>query len=157
MSRPGDRLRPLAARVFSPITMERLIAPLIADMQLEYDTARLRGSGWNLVWTRAVGYTAFGKAVMVFAKYRLGSAIEAWAVSDDHAMGRVVGFMIGTVVGVFTLMNLTALTRPSRMLPAIFLQTLPFAIAVGLPFGILCGLRGRTITNRVRRATLLWA
>lgn len=37
------------------------------------------------------------------------------------------------------------------------LQAVPFAIAVGLPFGILCGLRGRHVTNRVRRATLWWA
>jgi hypothetical protein len=35
MSRPGDRLRALAARVFDAQTMERLVDPVIADLHAE--------------------------------------------------------------------------------------------------------------------------
>jgi hypothetical protein len=137
--------------------MERLIDPVIADIQAEYDTALRRGSKWNRYSTRAAGYLAFGKAVMLFSYYRLGKAVPEWMASDEYAMGRVAGFTAAAMALVITVMDRTALLGPTRMLPALLLQAVPFAIAVALPCGILLGLRGRNVTNRVRRATLLWA
>jgi hypothetical protein len=43
MTRSGDRLRTIAARVCSAATMERLIDPLIADLQTEYAEALRHG------------------------------------------------------------------------------------------------------------------
>ena len=62
MTRPGDGLRWIAARVCDQRTMERLVEPIVADLQAEYDTAAAhadRRARW-LVWR---GYGAFWKAL----------------------------------------------------------------------------------------------
>jgi hypothetical protein len=58
MSRPGDRLRALASRVFDDETMERLIDPVIADLQVEYAEASRAGLIWRRRWVRTAGYAA---------------------------------------------------------------------------------------------------
>jgi Lipopolysaccharide export system permease LptF/LptG len=55
MSRPGDRLRALARHLFDAGTMERLIDPVIADLQVEYAEAARDGRVWRRRWVRAVG------------------------------------------------------------------------------------------------------
>src|SRR4051812_17574040 len=50
MRRPGDRLHALAARLFDPSTMERLIDPVIADLQRERADALSRGQVWRGRW-----------------------------------------------------------------------------------------------------------
>lgn len=42
MSRPGDRLRAMAARVFDAVTMERLIDPVIAVCRWEAPMGELQ-------------------------------------------------------------------------------------------------------------------
>ena len=38
MTRPGDRLRRFAAIVCGPETMARLVDPIVADLQAEYES-----------------------------------------------------------------------------------------------------------------------
>ena len=58
MSLPGTRLRTLAARVCSKKTMERLIDPVVGDLQAEYASANsITRRGLALV----SGYVAFAK------------------------------------------------------------------------------------------------
>lgn len=45
-----DRLRALAARLVDLRTMERVIEPLLADVQMEYEDANRRGR--NASWRR---------------------------------------------------------------------------------------------------------
>src|SRR6185295_13556490 len=61
MTRPGTRLRSLAARLFDTSTMERLIDPAIADLQHEHEDAIRRGLVWRGRWIRLAGYAAFWK------------------------------------------------------------------------------------------------
>jgi hypothetical protein len=58
MSRPGDRLRALASWIFDADTMERLIDPVVADLQVEYAEASRTGRVWRRRWVRTVGYAS---------------------------------------------------------------------------------------------------
>ena len=59
MSRPGDWLRAWASHVFDAETMERLIDPVISDLQVEYADASSAGRVWRRRWVRTAGYAAF--------------------------------------------------------------------------------------------------
>lgn len=61
MTRPGNRLRACAARVFDAHTMERLIDPVIADLQVEYAEAVQAGPNWRRRLVRFRGYVAVVK------------------------------------------------------------------------------------------------
>ena len=59
MMAPGTRLRALAARLFAASTMERLVDPAIADLQVEYEEALRSGPRWRCRWIWFVGHLAF--------------------------------------------------------------------------------------------------
>jgi hypothetical protein len=55
MTGPGDRLRAFASRVCRPQAMERLIDPVVADLQCEYAAAQTRRQVWRSRWIRLTG------------------------------------------------------------------------------------------------------
>lgn len=65
MRRPGARLRTMAACVCSSRTMERLIDPVLTDLQIEYDHAVHEGRKWKSRWIWSVGHIAFFQAIAV--------------------------------------------------------------------------------------------
>jgi hypothetical protein len=72
VTRPGDRLRAFAAGWCCPETMERVIDPLIADLQREHGEAVRRGLMWRSRWIQIAGWFAFLK-VIVFCTWAGGS------------------------------------------------------------------------------------
>ena len=159
MSRPGDRLRALAARVCGPATMERLIDPVIADLQCEHAGAVRRGDAWRAVWIRFVGVWALGRVIAALVI----AAPRSWAAADDWAMGRTLGLIALVTAGIVFLDSLSylpgALTHlrgadAVRGLLYLGPQAFPIALSAGVLFGVAFGLRGRAITDRLRRATL---
>lgn len=58
MNRPGDRLRALASYVFDAETMERLVDPVVADLQLECAEASRTGQVWRRRWLRTAACAA---------------------------------------------------------------------------------------------------
>jgi hypothetical protein len=66
MTRPGDRLRRVAARFCNRSAMERLIDPAVADLQAEYQAVQT-ASAWTRVWTLLRGYTACLKVIALCA------------------------------------------------------------------------------------------
>lgn len=68
MSRPGDRLRAVASHLFDVETMEHLIDPVVADLQLEYAEASRAGRVWRRRWVRAVGYAAILRVGIIPAR-----------------------------------------------------------------------------------------
>ena len=51
MRRPGDRLRRLASVVCGSETMQRLVEPIVADLQAEYEASVADGA-WRTQWVR---------------------------------------------------------------------------------------------------------
>src|SRR5947208_809553 len=94
MIRPGDRLRSMASRVCGTNTMERLVDPVIADLQCEHGEAIRRGQVWHSRWIRMAGYAAFWKLAMAISMSVSARATLGWAAADDHAAGRTIVFSL---------------------------------------------------------------
>jgi hypothetical protein len=168
MSQPGVWLRSLAARVCSVTTMERLIDPAIADMQCEHADAFSRGRVWRCTWVRIAGSLAFWRVMGALVIERSLDGAYEWAAADGWAVGRVLGFVTAATVAVTLLLELPALLQTGRLFGAkrigtalaflyLIPQAFPLAISVGVLFGILYGMRGRAVTDRLRHAIMMLA
>jgi Lipopolysaccharide export system permease LptF/LptG len=156
VTRPGETLRSIAQRFCTPATMERLIDPVIADLQCEHADAVVHRRVWHARWIRVAGYVAFWKVAVI----GVGRASTgALMTPHDGAIDRTIRFS-GLATTALTLVFMwpsvwTFLSHPGHRL-AIFLTLVPSAMSVALPMGIvvgvLCGLRGRVATSRVRQA-----
>lgn len=165
MTRPGGRLRGIAARVCRAETMERLIDPLVADLQSEYAAAVRRGHVWRRRWVRVAGYAAFSKVVAFCALRGSLGTLHDGIEDDRQTLRRTVGFSVsGIVVATLVLLVLSLPTahvwtrmEPSQLRLVVYLapHTLPLAIPVGLLLGILYGLAGRAVSRRSQRAVLM--
>ena len=173
--RPGDRLRALASRVCSDAAMERLIDPVLADLQREDADAARRDKAWRRRAIRIAGTLAFWKVITVHAATRAPALARDWAAADQYALGRTVSFsaaFIATLTLVFVWLPLSSsvIMRDhlgyytkftGHDLAWLVVYVVPQAVAVGFPLGFSCGvlfgLRRRTPTPRVRRTILLIA
>ena len=159
MSRPGDRLRAMAARVCGAKTMERLIDPLVADLQSEYAAAVRRGHVWRSRWVRVAGYAAFSKVIAFCALQGSLGTLHDGIEDDRQTLRRTIAFSIsGIIVATLLLLVLslptahvwTRIEPASQLRLVVYLapQTLPLAVPVGLLLGILYGLAGRAVSPR---------
>jgi hypothetical protein len=111
MTRPGTRLRSLAAGLFAPSTMERLIDPAIADLQHEHDDAVRRGLVWRGRWIRLAGYAAFWKVAGMAAA---GHALRERTAADDRSVRRTVGFSLVAVIALTAVLVWPGFSRFER-------------------------------------------
>jgi len=155
--RPGDRLRALAARVCSPATVERLIDPLIADMQFEHAAARQAGQTWRSRRVRLAGSLAVWRTIAVHGNWAPIRAVGA-AAADEGAVGRTIGYSAAAISAMALLLALLPFSQverrvtdvnPGKLFVYLLPQAVPLAIAFGLPLGIVIALRGRSVTRRV--------
>jgi hypothetical protein len=161
--RPGARLRSFASRVCSRSTMDRLIDPVIADMQCEHEQASRGGQRWRRRWILLEGYLAFWRVLalhvpLVWTK----RAMREWAAADHSAVGRALGSAALTMLilnGVLIAAPLQGITRNDGhvawLLFLLLPQSLPLSLPLSLFVGVLYGLRDRPVTIPVRRAILV--
>jgi hypothetical protein len=113
MRRPGDRLRALAAHIFDAETMERLIDPVVADLQQEYAEALRAGRIWRRRWVRLAGYVAFARVA-----------------------ARPLRVFLAVMFVVMTLLMvppyLSAKYRGLYLLPSSLVIAIPFALTIAL-------------------------
>jgi lipopolysaccharide export LptBFGC system permease protein LptF len=156
---PGHRLRSFARRFCSLGTTQRVVDPLIADLQFEYQRAVADGRIWRARWQLIAGYAAFWQTLGLCTARAAGARTRAWAAADDAAIGRTLGYsaaIITALVCLLALMPLAAVLQRADIHPksSTFLyivpQAIPLAMAFGLPLGILVGLRGRPATTRIQ-------
>ncbi len=170
MTRPGSRLRAFASRICRPQVMERLIDPLIADLQCECAAAQARRQVWRGRWIRVAGYVAFWKVLGIHTAARAVPAVREWLVADDRAMGRSLGSVLLATIVVTALLILPpflglirsaesarghlALTRGDFgwLVLTLIPQGLAIGIAIGVPVGLLLGLRSGVLSPSSRRA-----
>lgn len=121
--------------------MERLIDPMLADLQVEYGDAVRRGRMWRSRWVRVAGFITF---VKVIALYGCERAILDWTADDHRALRRTIALTIAIIVAatllllVPPLLNVPSWTRASRasLLVYVIPQAIPIAVPVGLTLGI---------------------
>jgi hypothetical protein len=162
MTGPGRRVHAWAARWCSAETMERLIEPALADMQVEYDEARAQRQPLRGYWVWLTGHAALGKAVAVYGTARGRDMIAGMSVDERRGMGRTIVWSVATTIAVTALLMAdplrTELPRhPENALRLALLlipQALPISIPVGLVVAILQVLRHGALTRASRAAIL---
>ena len=152
MRRPGAHLRSIAARVAAPEIMERVIDPIIADLQCEYREAR---SPWRAGLSLVRSYIAFGRAItrlafLYVADPRMNNpgatVARTWIVS-------LAGLALLTIALVLPpLLNQPGWSVDpllgARLAVTLIPQALPLSIPAGLCIGVLWANRGYAATRR---------
>jgi hypothetical protein len=153
MTRPGARLRSLATRVLDPSTMERLIDPVIADLQCEHAEAVRRGRLWRARWVRIVSGIAFCKVatLAIFAADRHGARAIAIALSAAMPL------MALAICAVLASTAATIHTRENMGWLVLYLvpQALAISLPVCLALGVFVWIRGDGVGPSTKR-TVRW-
>jgi len=154
--RPGTRLRAIAGRFCSPLAMERLIDPVIADLQWEHGAAIDRGQVWRSRWIRVAGTFAWLRVLVAYCIWTGCGAL----MSDDATRRMLVwsGALITAVTVMYVtppLFNRAYLPLTAGELKWVILFLVPHgisnAIPIGVPVGILVGLRHQPVTRTATR------
>ena len=160
MTRPGDGLRWIAARVCEQRTMERLVEPIVADLQAECDTAAAQGEPRAARWLVWRGYGAFWKALGLHC---IMSTFQPSRSDSNDSMHRVVAFSFGALAIMTALMIVPPMLDfkwdggPLEKLRLILLlvpQALPLSIPSGICVGVVCAMRGHRTSPRHVAAVL---
>jgi lipopolysaccharide export system permease LptF/LptG-like protein len=168
----GDRLRALAARVCHAAAMERLIDPVIADLQCEHADAIRRGRVWLARRVRFTGYLAFVKVLSLHAAARSLPLAREWVAADQRAVGRTIACSAASIAIATVLLTGLLLSELiphvihadgwggyyamvsagdlGRLLFYVVPLVLPLATLVGFAPGVLFALRGRAGSRRLR-------
>jgi lipopolysaccharide export LptBFGC system permease protein LptF len=149
-----DRLRVLAARILDPRTMERVIDPLLADVQMEYEDANRRGRVWRSRWTLLVGQVVFLKTVVLCEAEDFMRLFSRWPADDMAALKRTLAVSVAVIAATTVVLELppvlnspTVITDPKAILYLIP-QALVLAVPMGFTVGVFYGLRGRYVSRR---------
>jgi hypothetical protein len=158
MSGPGSWLRAFAVLLFRPPTIERLIDPIISDLQIEYN-ATLGGS-WRRRGVLLRAYCGFWKALAIHTVLSVGGGS-----AERNEFRRAIAFSclacaIGTVLlALPPLVNgirlPTGKTHQLMLALTLIPQALPISIPVGVCIGIMSAGCGRTLTRRHLLNTLM--
>lgn len=167
--RPGTRLRTLAARACSATTMERLVDPVVADLQVEYAQAVRDSRPWKGRWTLLVSYLAFANVMLLCGILGTRQAWRNWNQDDQRNLARVLWRSGLAALAITFLFEIPGLMRlPSRLggsrdasLSLLIAYLVPAGLATSIPIGILIGtilgLAGRIRSRRLPAAVLLAA
>jgi hypothetical protein len=139
--------------VLDPSTMERLIDPVIADLQCEHAEAVRHGRLWRARWIRIASFIAFCKvaALAVFASHKHGARAIAVALSVAAPLTAlaICAVLAGTAATIHSRGNMVWLVL--YLVPQALTITLPVCLALGLFVWI----RGDGVDPSARR-TALW-
>lgn len=172
MTPPGTRLRALAARVCSARTMERLIDPVVADLQVEHASAAGARGRWL---ARLRGYVAFAKVGLWCGVFGLGEARRNWSAEDRENLRRTLWLAGGAIALVSVPLWLMELPRtrdylesmrdtefpPTASVQQMMMYLLPAILPLSMPIGFAIGIafatNRRELSRRLVGAVILAA
>jgi lipopolysaccharide export LptBFGC system permease protein LptF len=160
MTRPGTRLRAIAARLFDAQTMERYVDPAVTDLQTEYEEAVSHGRKRERARVFVAGYIGVIQVISIQGGLKVIDTLRELTADDRRAMLRTVVASIPVII-IATLTLIVPFMRELWSHPrvadfAIYLipQALPLSIPVGLTFGVLWAL-GRLSASRTALVLVL--
>jgi hypothetical protein len=139
--------------------MERLVEPIVADLQAECAASAAHGA-WRTRWLVWRSYAAFWNAL---ALHFLMSTFQPSRPDANDSIGRVAAFSLGALAIMTALMVVPPMLEfkwdggPLDRLWLIILlvpQALPVSIPSGICIGIMCAMRGRRAGARHVAAVL---
>jgi hypothetical protein len=152
---PGHWLRAAAGRVCAKRTIERVVDPIVTDIQTEYVAAARTGHRVYAEWTRVCGYTTFWKAIGVYT-LRSGPRGLLNSLAGDHwALARLIVYSLTTCVAVTLVLSASPMIATYSRFPSLTLtmlllpQAFTISIPIALSLAIACS--GHRIARRVRR------
>jgi lipopolysaccharide export LptBFGC system permease protein LptF len=159
---PGQSLRRFAVRVLPEATIRRVVDPVLADWQAEYEQAASRASTWERRWVRYSGYGILLRALVVYGCFRLAAPWHGWSSDDRSSLSRM---LVTTAAATVALIGLLAYKPASDVAahfsaPVVALlipQAVPIAAPLGLLLGILYASRSSPLSRRLTRAGVVAA
>jgi lipopolysaccharide export LptBFGC system permease protein LptF len=146
-------------------TMERLVDPILADIELERDQSRRSGHVWRARWIVVNGSIGLAAALVLH-----GARGCVRALTADESAARTIWYTVAAFASLTLLLALPPLVRDweasrgwslsERVLLSIYLipQAMPLSVPFALSFGILCtwptGTTGRSMARRILVVTL---
>jgi len=85
-------------------TMDRVIDPIIADIQTEHEENVRAGVWWRAAWICVSGYAAFWKAVGLHTLRSVPRALWNGIAEDGWTLGRMMAYSLGASVAVTLLL-----------------------------------------------------
>jgi hypothetical protein len=161
MRRPGRWIRTAAARLCARRTLERIIDPIVADIQTEHAEAWRAGRWWRAAWICVSGYAAFWRAVGLHAVRSGPRTLWSGIAADGWPLGRMIACSSIAFLSVTLLLAAPPIIAYSRhqswlMLTLLDLpQVIPLSIPIALPLGIVCGMYGTRVEPRQIRGVML--
>lgn len=163
MSRPGRIVRWFAVRVLPDTMVRRVVDPVIADWQAEYEEATFRSSVWERRWLRYSGYGILLRALFVYGCWRMAAPWHEWSSEDRGSLGRMAGTATVATVALIALLayrpalDVAMQVRSPTIVALLIPQAIPIAAPLGLLLGILYASRGGPLSRRVTRAGVVAA
>jgi hypothetical protein len=137
--------------------MERVIDPLIADLQVEYADAVRRGQRWKSRRIQIAGWFAFFK-VIVICMWTSGLAWHRWTADERRTLVRALGFSAVMIAAMTPLLESPFTQwRLSRLCLYLLPMTLPVSVPIGATLGIVFGVGGRPFSRRVTSGLVVLA
>jgi hypothetical protein len=134
--------------------MDRVVDPILTDIEIESTAAACRGERWASRWIRAAGAIALLKALALYGWTRF-SAIREWPIEDRRVVRRSVGYtVVATCLGVLLLELPLILSGRTHSLVPVHLDAVPVALPAGLFVGLVYALRSSVVSLRPLAAAL---
>lgn len=138
------RIRALAARIFGGSTMERLIDPILGDIELEYLAHLNAGRLWRSRWVAISGCCGLVRAIVL-------QMLDATRVAlVDEAAKRTMWVSLAAFTAITVALTLPPLlsaplfARDPSLAVYLVPQAIPFSIPIALSIGIVWAWSSRT-------------
>jgi hypothetical protein len=153
MTRPAHRIRLFASRIVSTGTMERLVDPILGDIEIERRESVRAGRPWRARWIVAGGYVGLCRALALHGVHEF-----ARGATSDSDGARAVRLSIAAFVVVTLAMMLPPLLATRGPLKAdrglIAITLVPQAIPLSLPLAVAVGIAVAWPKRAIRRVLL---
>jgi hypothetical protein len=161
MSAAASPLRRFLVRRCSTTTMERLVDPILSDIQIEAAAAAAREQLWAGRWIWMAGTLALLKALVLHIWTHFWR-IQHWPADDRRAVARTLAYSAAVTAAAIPLLMLPVFTRfPAtrwtELAGYLIPQALPIAVPVGLFIGLIYGFRAQMVSVRPRAALVIAA
>jgi lipopolysaccharide export LptBFGC system permease protein LptF len=152
--------------MYGPRTLERLVDPALADLQVEYDAAVQAGRKWQSRWIWTVGHVAFFKMIAVHGGQRAMEVLSRLTHEERRGLIRTSTFCLSIIVVVTIVFAAPPLLsnsfsrnhgNPGILFIYLIPQALPLSIPIGLTFGIIWGVGTVSVSRRTGALILIAA
>lgn len=163
MRRPGRWLRAVGASLCTKQTIDRVIDPIIADLQAEYVEARRAARWWHATWVGISGYWAFWKAIGLHTIQSGPRSLWTTVAAERWTLAQITKCSVATFIAVTAVLSLPPIVDGYshqlgvKLTMLLVPQAIPLSIAISLPLGIVCGLCTSWVTAARITSVLLLA